>query len=702
MKQQYFTNTIISKFIKYLLAYSPLPAYPTIQTDDIIVEGCMIIKCKKTGLFRGIKPNQQVVDYLYVNEYLQVTDEDEVLEHYTHTSSPEPVYNSITLDNFNNGAIELQTTFFDPSGNYIYAYVGTDEMKVFPDSWGTNASMELVTEHAVSGNALKVVPGEILNYACPLKMIVPESLKDFTNGRYLRFHIYVDDPEGKLASSNQKDAQLQFNIGEATLTEGDLFYYADSESALDAGGTRGTCINRNGFDGVVSIPLKKSLWIDIPIYNFSNSVSGATFDWGNITSMQFIIPTVISSFPQSGVEFYFDNIQLIKQDKNDSKNPDSIEDNGGVTHPDIDWTYRPFGKDDEGHEDGSRGYGGLVVTDDLVRYYKMPLAEVEFVDYYNFGHNYLNSTNRFISNCSYYDSETHKRLGEYLRCLRDVYDLDLMGLYNCFSYNFADNFSLKIDRAGNGIVQSANEKTKVIMIPIKYNKNYTIAMDCPFPILMRSVIYDKVLLKDSSGNLLVDKLQENVTQINGTTFGNPINYSIVNEDRELQNFEKYLYLAIQVPTNLSSSIVVLEGRYSNTSGRKIINVENLNKMSASQVSELFRSNLSLLEKNDGKQYPFADKLISYLLRYTIDTREYIDDNVERVENAIKYDPPTVENFQKGIWDLDLRYVLFRNYLNINNKSFIDKNDITGFVDKDIENAAMKGWMDYAKFDSISD
>lgn len=461
MEQQYFTNTIISKFIKYLLAYSPLPTYPTISTDDMIIEGCtyiykyMVIKCTKTGLFRGIKHNTAVTDHLYVNEYLQATDNDAVMEH-----------------------------------------------------WGK----------------------------------------------------YTENGESK-----------------------------------------------------------------------------------------------------------------------------------------IGWNYLP----DEGHEDGTPGYGGLTVTDDVVRYNKMPSAEVEFIDYFNFGHDYLNTTHRFISNYSYYDSETHRVLGEYLRCLRDIYDLDLMGMYNCFNYDYADNISLKMDSRGNGIVYSSGEKTRLILVPIKFNKTYTIALDCSFPILMRSILYDRVLLKDTSGNLLTDRLAENIRQVNGATFNNPIEYSIHNEDRVLHDFESRLYLAIQVPKQLNSSIVVLEGSYSNSRGKRIVNVENLNSMSAGQVSELFRSNLSLLEKNDGKQHPFADKLIAYLLRYTIDTRDYIDDNIERIEDAIHYNPKHLEDFRKGIWDLDLRYVLFRNYLNLKNKSFLNKDDITGFVDKDIENAAMKGWIDYAEFSTVT-
>ena len=454
---------MISKFIKYLLAYTPLPVYPTISTDDIVIEGCtyiykyMILKCTRTGLFKGIKSNQEVIDHLYVNEYVQTTDDDHVVRH-----------------------------------------------------------------------------------------------------------------------------------------------------------------------------------------------------------------------------------PVIKYNENTGNN-------------DIDWIYL----EDEGHENGEPGIGGLTVTDDIIRYSKMPEATFEFVDYYKFGSNYLNTTHRFISNTSYYDSETHRYLGEYLRCLRDIYDLDLMGMYNCFNYDFADNLSLKIDSKGNGIVEGVADKTKLMLVPIKFNKTYTIAIDCSFPILLRSVIYDEILLKDSDGLPFVNRLQEKVKQVNGTIFKNPIKYQIINEDSELQKFESRLYLAIQIPKNLNSSIVILEGDYSNSNGRKIVNIENLNKLSAGQVSELFRSNLSLLENNDGNQYPFADKLIAYLLRYTIDTREYIDENIARIEKAIKYNPRNIEDFREGIWDLDLRWTLFKKYLDINNHSFIDKHDITGFVDKDIENAAMKGWIDYAKNNTIT-
>ena len=59
---------------------------------------------------------------------------------------------------------------------------------------------------------------------------------------------------------------------------------------------------------------------------------------------------------------------------------------------------------------------------------------------YNFGDDYLNYTERYVSRYSYYDSDTHEFLGTYLRCLRGIYGLDLMPLYNCYSGRVSTNF----------------------------------------------------------------------------------------------------------------------------------------------------------------------------------------------------------------------------------------------------------------------
>lgn len=59
MFQKFFTNTIESKFIKQLLATTPLPIYRTIKYGDFMLKDCYyiyldsIIKCTTTGYFTG-------------------------------------------------------------------------------------------------------------------------------------------------------------------------------------------------------------------------------------------------------------------------------------------------------------------------------------------------------------------------------------------------------------------------------------------------------------------------------------------------------------------------------------------------------------------------------------------------------------------------------------------------------------------------
>ena len=51
---------------------------------------------------------------------------------------------------------------------------------------------------------------------------------------------------------------------------------------------------------------------------------------------------------------------------------------------------------------------------------------------YNFGKEYYNITSSYSSNILGYDATTHFYLGQYLRMMRDIFDLDLMPFYNCF------------------------------------------------------------------------------------------------------------------------------------------------------------------------------------------------------------------------------------------------------------------------------
>ena len=352
--------------------------------------------------------------------------------------------------------------------------------------------------------------------------------------------------------------------------------------------------------------------------------------------------------------------------------------------------------------------GGLTVTDDIVQVSYQPTAKFEIIGRYTFGQEHTNVTKNFVSNVNYYDPETHKALGDYLRCLRDIKGLDLMSLYNCFDYSVRKDIVL----TKNGATKEDNSTNKVILVPIKFNKTYTISIECPFQVIACPVLFNgKNLLHDKDGKSLSDLLNSSLKVFNSLQFTNPHTITITNDPsaiieqydkvstesiKEATNhclymysMERYLYLAIQVPASNSSSIVVLEGDYSSTSNSSVASVNNLRKLSEPALSKLFRGKLSLLHQNDSYQHPFSDKLIEYLVRYTIDLREYIDENVSNVADKIDY-RPNIAHYYSGTWDEGLRYSLYNNYMNIDNVSWLNKYDILGYVDLDIENAIDKG------------
>ena len=61
-------------------------------------------------------------------------------------------------------------------------------------------------------------------------------------------------------------------------------------------------------------------------------------------------------------------------------------------------------------------------------------AKYQRVSSFRFNEDLPEITEKFYSNFQYYDSLTHRMLGKYLRCIRDLYNVNLMPFYNCFSY----------------------------------------------------------------------------------------------------------------------------------------------------------------------------------------------------------------------------------------------------------------------------
>lgn len=353
-----------------------------------------------------------------------------------------------------------------------------------------------------------------------------------------------------------------------------------------------------------------------------------------------------------------------------------------------------------------------------IKYFKVVCPYVE-------GKRYFGITSNFESNSSMYDSDTHEHLGNYLRMLRDLHDIDLMSYYNCWSGAYTDsirlNFTKKLDNDTNDIISSfellshldaKEDGKKVLIVPIKFNKEYTIFINSNVPVQLVAIYYDG--LNPVKVKKVINCYEP--TDILTCSYASPYIFKGIwldgasvqtgGADGDINNIllEEYLTLLIQVPKSNKSPIVVLEGNYSN------INLLNINKYTNKlkttyfgecpigktiDYSNYYISYPSLLRAVNGKTFAFSDRLLEYLLLNVIHGADDISKNIERVQNYVStykskklngasYDKP----FIKGVWSNDLRKYIYDLVTQIYNKplSF----DVNGYVDKDTEEIILRG------------
>lgn len=240
-----------------------------------------------------------------------------------------------------------------------------------------------------------------------------------------------------------------------------------------------------------------------------------------------------------------------------------------------------------------------------------------------------------------------------------------------------------------------NSNFKVAQIPIKYNQTYTIAMDSNSEVTLQPAILkngrfvytynsDKVRIN------LTEQLKVKPITKNKTLFKQPFTYRVdLFEDspnsKMLEINEKNLYLLIQVPSTLNTSLVVLEGDYTLSDNcKKVYDMQELNRLTPAQKNDLFISTLSLLRFNSKSSYAFSNRLIEYLTLNVINHLDDIDQNIIRVQEANNlYYLPDVS---RGAWSDYMRAYYFNKMMKINKVQHID---LTGFIDKDTEKFCIK-------------
>lgn len=346
----------------------------------------------------------------------------------------------------------------------------------------------------------------------------------------------------------------------------------------------------------------------------------------------------------------------------------------------------------------------------------------EKLDDYVVGKFYRGITTNFRSNSALYDSSTHYYLGQYLRAYRDIFGVDLMPFYNCYSGNASTKIRIKMNTTldANGNVDSMSEKLIdnntiddgliTYIVPIKFNQYYTIYFNSQVPFRIKPAYYDGISLSDVknvNGQIVRSDLVGYCSAIQPHVY-KPLTYAGNQEAGNVATKlkEEYLVLLIQVPKKINSALTVLEGDYSNTKINnnpflddrgnivrisKLTNhyIGNIKELSKEDVESIFKPVSSLPHNVDRITYAFNNRLIEYLLYAPIVVNDRIKDNIKRVQenitssNAKKVFGEIYKcNYVKDVWDNQLRYYLYN--LVTQGVERVLKYDVNGFVDKDSE------------------
>lgn len=314
-------------------------------------------------------------------------------------------------------------------------------------------------------------------------------------------------------------------------------------------------------------------------------------------------------------------------------------------------------------------------------------AEIKPLYIYRYNHFYPNLTKKLRLENDTYDSYTHTYLGDYLRFIRDYFDINLMSLYNCYN--------------NETIVQ---DNYKYLLIPIKYDKVYTVfteknsikyvitneVVDTKYPVdFTNASSASKIsnshclsISSDKASTMTID--QEGVTHI--SKFGNLFR-------------EENLKLIIQANIQDESPIVVLEGDYSDY--KPYFTNYQLNYEKSGQdyrwregYEKVFGANISTYNfqlvnqlKRDNDSYPIADRLIEYLLGNVITeldplSKNIIDAKKKLAYRYLGYNQAKIKSTNASFNIMD-RFKLL-DAVSSNKYSKIDDQDLLGYVDKDVE------------------
>ena len=334
-------------------------------------------------------------------------------------------------------------------------------------------------------------------------------------------------------------------------------------------------------------------------------------------------------------------------------------------------------------------------------------SQLTVISPYKFDSSYPGFTSTYSSINDGYDSKTHYYLGNYLRCIRDLHDINLMPFYNCYNGEYVTDIFIntstttttanetEVTTIKHSIIQSDPNVhgKKVVSIPVKFGETYSIFVDCGTEVEIMCGFYgNKGYISPTQTPAVEIKTENKYVSLNYTSFRDGFTYTTPKPEKSTYPYTRFFRMFIQLPLNTESSIVVLEGDYTTKDTAAIDNFPTKVRQNQTLLSDL-----SLTQIAGTVSYAFSDRLIEYLTYNVITSEETITQNILRVQqyassliNAkLNYTEPfNMLSSTPDVWDTKLQTYLFN--LAKESKYIQNKLDLTGYVDKDVEQVITRG------------
>lgn len=744
--QKYFNNSIMSKFIKNLIHNVYIPICDTVNIGDFLIAGqdyvyeTDFIRCTKTGYLGG--KYKQDVSYNVVwgknrlyNQYLALTKQNifaNIHEEPEGLSSVTP----FAVLNLNTKKLTYYYGVYKFTGNETYTqslseddlsftiadadstYIGLEDSKTlsnrFPKS-ASNNKKEYTTITLFENNTTVTINNfrESTNTSTinqfkqwtvrnelfiSYKLATPIESGVLTDDEVNYLMGITDVETSEISSLGLPNGEVVFNYPAYKVS----YIYNEQEIDLSTSSFKDQYLPFSTKSNGITYSINSNGTVQISGTAEADSYLVLNANFNTNEYKGFLVSGLPDNAIDLGLSYRITNINLTTTLQEITENNVAIEGSGSITSFSI---FVPQGRVIENVMVYPMIRSKEYISDEYVEY-KEPeyrinnilettVNKAEYLSLfpYEYGKVYNKLTQNYTSNSAYYDYNTHQYFGKFLRCLRDVKGIDLMPYYNLYSDNYLSNYRITL----KGFEEYYNNTFKILKVPIKFNKTYTICIDCSSSVFICPALFTHnmpLVIRQDSGREInmterLNSYNDYIKEYSSLGFKSPITYRVDNtaltsrfgevDCAYFHQYERNLYLLIQLPIYNKSTVCILEGDFTETQGNQIINPSESYKLHDYELNKVFCSNLSLMQFSTKDNYVYSDRIVEYMLWNVITSHESIVGNVEYTQDLIPNIYSTKNKY--GIWNNQLRSRIFD--FSINNKK-TKRLDLNGFVDKDTE------------------